>query len=193
MKFISALSFFFSSAVILAQQPELIEYAAVTNFNWGMFQGKVNKDHLTKMGQNTGAVTVSSISYSTEQTSAKAASIIITARFNTQESWTRYPELNNSDEALNHEKRHLDITEIYARKLRHAVSKARFSSLHFTSELDRMFNDLAAQHRAEQARYDHETKHSTDSEQQSKWDKKIDDQLKALSDYINIKIAVRLD
>ena len=178
---------------INAQQPLLIEYAAVSNFHWGLFEGKINPDHLGQMGQNTGAVTVSSISISTQQTSAKEATVLITARFHTQESWTRFPNLTQPAEALNHEKRHLDITEVYARKLRQAVSKTKLSSKNFMKELDHLFKDYVTQHRAEQVHYDHETNHSTVTEQQRKWDMKIDGQLKELSDYIDNKIVVRLD
>ena len=193
MKFITAFYFVFTSLVISAQQPALIEYAAVTSFHWGLFEGKINQDHLKQMGQNTGAVTVSSISYTSQQTSVSEATVVITARFHTQESWTRFPNLNQPDEALNHERRHLDITEIYARKLRQAVSKARFSTKHFNKELDRLFNDYAGQHRAEQVRYDHETRHSTEAENQKEWDQKIDAWMEELSAYIEDKIVVRLD
>ena len=192
MKFLLVLGFVFPSVFISAQQPAIIEYAAVTSFHWGLFEGKINKDHIAQMGENTGAVTVSSISFSTEQSSAKEATITITARFHTQESWTRYPKMNNPEEALNHEKRHLEITEIYARKLRQAVSKEKFSSKHYHKELDRLFHDFVTQHRAEQVRYDHETNHSTETEQQRKWDKKIDGWLNDLSAYAEIKQKVTL-
>ena len=177
---------------INAQQPLLIEYAAVNNFHWGLFEGKINPDHIAQMGQNTGAVTVSSISFSTQQTSAKEATVLIAARFHTQESWTRFPNLSQPAEALNHERRHLDITEVYARKLRQAISKTRFSSKHFIKELDRLFKDYVTQHRAEQVRYDHETNHSTVTEQQRNWDKKIDEWMNELSAFSATEMKVVL-
>lgn len=183
MKFILTLYCALLLILANAQQPLLIEYAAVSKFHWGLFEGKINPDHLAQMGQNTGAVTVSSISISTQQTSTKEASVLITARFHTKESWTRFPNLSQPTEALNHERRHLDITEIYARKLRQAVSKTRFSSKNFMKELDRLFNDFVTHHRAEQVRYDHDTNHSTVAEQQRHWDKKIDQWLEELSDF----------
>ena len=183
MKFILTLYCALLLILANAQQPLLIEYAAVSNFHWGLFEGKINPDHLAQMGQSTGAVTVSSITFSTQQSSANEATVLITARFHTQESWTRYPNLNQPVAALNHERRHLDITEVYARKLRQAVSKTRFSSNHYIKELDRLFKDYVTQHRAEQVRYDQETSHSTIAEEQKKWDEKIDRWLNELSDF----------
>ena len=193
MKLISVCYLAFTCFVIQAQQPQMIEYASVNNFHWGLFEGKINPDHLAQMGQNTGAVTVSSISFSTQQTSAKEATVHIAARFHTKESWTRFPNLSQPAEALNHERRHLEITEIYARKLRQAVSKTRFSSKNFMKELDRLFKDFVTQHRAEQVRYDHETNHSTVSEQQRLWDKKIDAWLDELSDFSTTEQKIGLD
>ena len=192
MKMMFSLLLLLSSIYGYSQQPALIEYASITQFNWGLFQGKINKEHLATMGHNTGAVTVSSISYTTQQTSPKEASVVITARFHTQDSWTKYPNLPNPDIALNHEKRHMQITEIYARQLRQLVTKTKFTARHFTKELDRLFIEEAKKHREEQNRYDRETGHSTVGEQQKKWDKQIDDSLAALAGYSSTTLKISL-
>ena len=192
MKFLLSLLTFLTCFSAFAQQPALIEYSGITQFNWNLFQGRINKEHLATMGQNTGAVTVSSITYTTQQTSPKEASVVITARFHTQESWTKYPNLPKPDVALNHEKRHMEITEIYARKLRQLVSKTRFSVKHFTKELDQLFAEQAAKHREEQNRYDRETGHSTIGDKQIMWDQQIDNSLRELSTYTSTTLKISL-
>jgi hypothetical protein len=193
MKFLlSLLTFLLAGISGFAQQTELIEYSGITQFNWNLFQGKINKEHLATMGQNTGAVTVSSISYATQQISPNEARVVITARFHTQDSWTKYPHLPNADEALNHEKRHMEITEIYARRLRQLVTKTRFSEKHFIKELDRLFTEQAGKHREEQNRYDRETGHSTIGDQQQNWDKRIDEWMKELEAYSSTTYKISL-
>lgn len=190
MKFIPVLCLVASSFVLFGQHTPVIEYAAIGPFNWSLFKGKVNPKHLNEMGKNTGAVTVSSISYSTLDITSRSATVLITARFHPEESWTRYPKLNDPDGALVHEKKHLDITEIYARKLRQQVSTTRFSAGRFQEEVKQMFRQVVSDQREEQARYDRETQHSTDPVQQEKWNTRIAAQLKALSAYADNTIKV---
>lgn len=183
MKFTSLLCLVFSSYLLVAQQSPVIEYAAISSFDWSIFKGKVNPKHVAEMGKNTGAVTVSSISYSTVDISDRSSTVMITARFHPKESWTRYPNLNNPDQALEHEKRHMDITEVYARKFRQLVSTSHFTASHFQEEIGRLFKEIVSQQREEQTRYDQETNHSINTAQQQKWNTQIDRQLEALKAY----------
>ncbi len=173
-----------------AQKPVVIEYARIDDFKWELFEGRINKQHLHEMGHNTGAVTVSSLSYTTLQTSPTHATVSITARFHPEESWTRYPNLKNEKEALKHEKGHLEITEIYARRIRKVVSRTGFKSHSFKDELRDLFRNIAEQHRNEQIKYDKETNHSINVENQLKWNAWIDEQLSSLSDYTAIDIKL---
>lgn len=191
MKFIAIFCFVFSFGILTAQPPVVIDYAAVTSFHWGLFKGKINPRHIEEMGENTGAVTVSSISYTAQQTSPTSANVSITARFHPNDSWTRYPNLTKEKEALEHERRHLEITEIYARKLRKLVTHSKFTAGNFKEELNKQFNDLVTQHRAEQVKYDHETNHSINADQQKKWNTKVDAQLKSLSAYTSTNVVIK--
>lgn len=190
MKFTPLLCFVFSSYLVVAQQSPVIEYAAISSFDWSIFKGKVNPKHVAEMGKNTGAVTVSSISYSTVDISGQSSTIMITARFHPKESWTRYPNLNNPDQALEHEKRHMDITEVYARKFRQLVSTTHFSASRFQEEIGRLFKEIVSQQREEQTRYDLETNHSINTAQQQKWNTQIDRQLEALKEYATPVLTV---
>ncbi len=182
-----------TSILLTAQSAQSIEYSTAGKFNWGMFKGKINQRHLDEMGDNTGAVTVSSLSYKTLKFDGRTAVIRITAEFHPTESWTRYPKLTNSKVALEHEKRHFDICEIYARKLRQLVSEADFSRSTFNEDLNRLFKKVTAEQRDIQALYDKETDHSIDEELQVVWNRKIDVQLHELSKYAEAIVTVRVN
>lgn len=190
MKWPTIFCILLSASGLFSQQAPLIEYASVTSFNWGMFQGKINIQHLNEMGDNTQAVTVSNLSYAAAAITDRSASINVVAEFNPNESWTRYPKMERQEISLDHEKRHFDITEIYARKIRKALATGHFTSRHFNDSLNTLFKDLTSQHRAEQKKYDFETMHSMDTTQQQKWNKWIDKQLEELSDYSRTSLVV---
>jgi len=191
MKFLLVLTFGLFSITLFSQETAGIEYSPTIAFNWDMFKGKVNPEHLDAMGKNTGAVTVSSLSYKTE-VRGTTAKVKISATFLPWESWTLYPKLSHPEEALNHEKRHFEICEIYARKIRQAVSRTHFLHGHFNEELYAIFKKLSEEERREQSRYDLETEHSTNNAEQKKWDARIDAQLKTLSDYHSPFVTVIL-
>ncbi len=193
MKFLLVLSFGLFSVALFSQETVGIEYSPTGTFNWSMFKGKVNPRHIAEMGKNTGAVTVSSLSYRTVQIQGRTAKIKISAEFHPSESWTRYPKLDHPDEALNHEKRHFDICEIYARKIRQIISRTHFNRGNFSYELDYQFKKLVKEYRAEQSRYDRDTGHSIDTDEQKKWNAAIDSQLESLSDYSSPIVTVMIN
>ena len=192
MKFILIFCLGLTSFTIRSQTSNAIEYSPTGPFNWSMFKGKVNTTHLDQWGNHTGAVTVSSLSYTTEVRNHQAK-IKITALFNPNESWTKYPHLEHPDEALNHEKRHFDICEIYARKFRQVVSQTQFHQRTFNTEIENIFKKLTADYRAEQNRYDRETDHSINKKEQAVWNTLIDKKLKELKDYEKNSLTILLN
>jgi len=192
MRFLFVFPFVFASIALFSQSSADVAYSSNGPFNWEMFKGKINPNHLDEMGNNTGAVTVSSLTYETE-VRGKNATVKVSALFHPFESWTRYPKLDNPDEALNHEKRHFDICEIYARKIRKALTSTHFYRGNFNEELSSLFKKTVKEYREEQVKYDKDTKHSTDNEQQKKWDAKIDSRLAELSKYSPSTVAVTLN
>src|SRR4030095_5808583 len=191
MRFFLSLTICLFSVFLFSQETTAIEYSPSGAFNWSMFKGKVNPHHIAEMGKNTGAVTVSSLSYKSELR-GRSAMIKVSALFLPTKSWTRYPKLENAEEALIHEKRHFDICEIYARKIRQEISNARFDRYNFNAEIGSIFKKLVTEYRTMQTRYDNETRHSVDREQQKKWNTYIDSQLASLSDYSHSTVAVSL-
>ncbi|HUR31447.1 MAG TPA: DUF922 domain-containing protein, partial [Saprospiraceae bacterium] len=141
----------------------------------------------------TGAVTVSSLSYSTVKFTSNSVILKISARFHPQESWTRYPKLRNPTHALNHEKRHFDICEIYARKIRQRISETHFTRRNLNTQLKTIFSGLTKEHSAAQSMYDNETDHSIDPAQQALWNKEIDRQLSDLAGYADTIVEIPLN
>ena len=182
------------SLTLLAQGPHnAIEYSEAGKFHWGLFKGKVNPQHIAQMGANTGAVTVSSLSYNTVKFTSGSVILQISAKFHPHESWTRYPKLRNPSHALNHEKRHFDLCEVYARKIRQRINETRFTRRNLNSQLKSIFAELTREHSDEQSKYDHETEHSIHPEQQALWNKEIDQRLADLSDYVETIVVIPLN
>ncbi len=189
MRFLLAFTLCLFSFILFSQETAGIEYSPGADFNWSMFRGKVNPHHIESMGKNTGAVTVSSLNY-TSVIKGNSATIKVEALFLPSESWTRYPHLDHPDEALNHEKRHFDICEIYARKMRQILMQTHFSRFHFNEELNAIFKKMANEESNAQSTYDKETKHSINLAEQKKWNEKIDLALKSLSPYSKPVVVV---
>lgn len=125
------------------------------------------------------------------QYSGKTASITIRATFNRQNSWVRNDCLNGY--ILEHEQRHFDISELFARQLRKEVSQARFTPKGFSKEYTNIYNSIISRHNDYQDMYDTQTNHSILKEEQMLWNKRIDAELAALAHYaqptVNLKLA----
>ena len=114
----------------------------------------------------------------------------VTAKFHPTESWTRYPKLRNPNHALNHEKRHFDLCEVYARKIRQRINETQFTRRNLNYKLKTIFAELTQEHSAEQENYDHQTEHSIDPEQQAIWNKIIDRRLEELEEYSETIVVI---
>jgi|SRR5687768_473481 len=190
MRYLPLLFGFFLSVSVFAQGPDAIEYSKTGNFTWSLFRGKINPQHIAEMGKNTGAVTVSSLSYSTVKFTSTSVILKVTAKFHPTESWTRYPKLRNPNHALNHEKRHFDLCEVYARKIRQRINETQFTRRNLNYKLKTIFAELTQEHSAEQENYDHQTEHSIDPEQQAIWNKIIDRRLEELEEYSETIVVI---
>jgi len=75
---------------------------------------------------------------------------------------------------LNHEQKHFDITEIYARKLRKVLSETHFTNDELLNgKSDRIVDSIIKLSKIEDRLYDEETEHGSNKEKQKEWDKKI--------------------
>ena len=106
---------------------------------------------------------------------------ILFASDNKEFSWFDISRFTNSEEdkellkqLLEHEKRHLDIMEIYIRRAQDSLSKMVFCSYHQKYEVVEHFFELSEK---EQREFDAETENGTIDEKVKKWNKTITEQL----------------
>lgn len=97
-----------------------------------------------------------------------------------------------SDYILLHEQYHFNITEYWCRKLKKDLAAARYSTKNFKEKIELIRKDDYSQCRDMQIEYDKETKHSEISEEQKKWERKVDELLKNTEDYSGNTITIKL-
>jgi len=106
----------------------------------------------------------------------------VTAIFDKNQSWVRL----RSEVGLQHEQGHFNITEIYTRKFRAALAAYKLKTSTFESDINRLFNKIDKERKQMQHKYDHETDFSRNVVMQNFWTKKIDRELKDLSEWAYI-------
>jgi Bacterial protein of unknown function (DUF922) len=171
--------FVFSSLHLTLQQEDRIYWSEKQKLTWFDFLG--NSMDKTELA----AYTISGISFSPV---VKGDSLILSVvcYFDRNNSTVK-PECLTSH-ILNHEQKHFDLTEIYARKLRKSILEYKFNKQTLKVDLANLFNKALDELDKEQDIYDAETRHSKEKEEQLKWDQKIKDQLKYLQNYSDSKI-----
>lgn len=93
-----------------------------------------------------------------------------------------YDKYTNSKELLTHEKYHIKITELFARKAREKVAK--MDSLN-KKEIKQIVTKVKSEEREYQRKYDYDTYHSYIFHQQKKYEREVDSLLSLLTDYKN--------
>lgn len=95
-------------------------------------------------------------------------------------SWYRRNDINYY--LLEHEQTHFNISELYARKLKKELSQLTASNT-VGDEAEYIYHKIQKQHAALQNKYDRETKHSLNIDQELEWQKQIRDSLKTYHDW----------
>lgn len=125
------------------------------------------------------ALTSSGFLFSYQYDGKSQLTIEVTATFDKSKSWFR--DEGKTNEVLNHEQTHFNITEVNARLLRKAFFERTYkSSNNFDVLLTRLYDDFTDRCSRMQNEYDNETNHGINSRLQQAWDKKISQQLKEL-------------
>ncbi|UPT65312.1 MAG: DUF922 domain-containing protein [Sphingobacteriales bacterium JAD_PAG50586_3] len=122
--------------------------------------------------------------------SQKGGKITVRATFNQANSWVRHDCI--TDHILNHEQRHFDISELFARKMRKQLTEANITPQNFKVKYNAIYNTIVAEHNAYQDLYDDQSEHSIDEEGQNRWNLLIDTQLDELSYYANPEVIIPL-
>lgn len=95
-----------------------------------------------------------------------------------------------TDSLLMHEQLHLDIAELYSRKIRKEITEHPFTVKNLKKDAERIYNHQYNECVRMQKLYDKETMHSTKKEKQKEWEKTIRKELKSLSKYSTEKYSI---
>jgi len=105
-------------------------------------------------------------------------------------SWTKIKDTSQGKYALSHEQGHFDITEIYARKIRQSLSL--LTNMKTFSPVDSVVKKYNDECEKEEDKYDEETNHGENLQEQGRWLFKIIEDLKELKEYKNTKFIIRI-
>ncbi len=171
----------FNNAAISQEQDDTILWG-VKEITWADFKGEpdtnsIDEAHITYfMSREGNYITRDSLVY------------IVKALFKAKRSWTK----TNSDYILGHERVHFDLTELYIRKIRKALSEKTFYERNLIKEIEVICNSIYEELSYKQIQYDKETEHSINKMQQAIWDKKICEELKQLEQYASVFVPLKV-
>ena len=183
IKIINIYLIFFACLNVYCQQPDKILWTEKQKLTWDDFLGSSANE------SKTSATTSSGISY-TPIIKADSLTLLVECYFEKKESFVK-PECLTAH-ILNHEQKHFDMTEIFARKLRKSFLEYKFNRRTLKVDLTNMFNKILDELDTKQDLYDAETWHSKEKEEQLRWDKKIQNELKSLEKYSDSKIKTTM-
>lgn len=157
---------------------ESITWSENYKLSWGDF--KCAPD----MNSNATAITASGITFGynvkKENDKVKSFKVKVEACFYPEKSWVKSEEADNH--ILGHEQLHFDITELYCRKLRKAISEMSLSQ-NINDKLDKIHAKLVVELNDFQNQYDIETDFSRNFVSQAKWQEFINNELDVLKEY----------
>jgi competence CoiA-like predicted nuclease len=106
----------------------------------------------------------------------------VQAVFYKDQSWYR-KDMPMTAAILNHEQKHFDLCEVYARQLRKNFRMANLNAQNLTKEANRIFNEVNNHYLERQTMYDKETRHGQDDKVQTRWNTMIAEELVALEEF----------
>lgn len=153
----------------------VIEWTAARKLNWNDF--KANAPHTTREAalSNCGFGYSSNKAYHYE-----IINITVLARFYSNRSWVRTDR--KSVRLLQHEQRHFDLCELYARKFRQKLAKRTWTGDDI-DKIDRIYQRYFHELDEQQLKYDKETIHSLDTKKQNEWNDAIARELDELAEF----------
>lgn len=110
----------------------------------------------------------------------------VTAAFIPRQSWVKRMIVRDSIESprvLRHEQLHFDLTELYARHMRRRFAELARPCTQSDAQLEAMAQRIVRDERAEQRRYDAETRNGLIAERQAEWERETARQLRAAVRY----------
>ncbi|MFT5164879.1 MAG: hypothetical protein ACI8P3_000102 [Saprospiraceae bacterium] len=152
---------------------DVIYWTSGYKLTWNDFEGAPNYKHDYK---DISAITFSGI---VDYRGCEEGKIVykIKAYFEKKNSWVK--AIGQNDHTLEHEQVHFDITELYARKLRNALSGQVFTCGE-EHTFETFVNDFLKGWQKMQEDYDGETGYSHKHQEQDEWIEKVRAEMKEL-------------
>jgi hypothetical protein len=169
-----AVFMFFSSFTGIIAKDAPIPWNKDRKLTWADFKARPDNN------SENAALTSSGIAFGWGY-DEKGFSYTITCTFDPTKSWGRV----KNDLILAHEQGHFDITEIYARKLKQALTGYTFNEKTAGKDIGPIYSRLMNEHVKMQADYDRESDHSRKAVPQQQWLVKIARELEDLKAYSN--------
>lgn len=152
-----------------------IEWSKYRKLSWSDFT-KVEKDFSPLFEALTSTSLVFSYDQRGDEFHFNIYSVFIPSK-----SWVRKDK--QISELLEHEQLHFDITEIWTRELVKMFRDNEIAGGNYDDVLQDFYQTAAIGVNMMHDEYDEQTHHSTDGEQQEKWNKFVKDELKRLEAY----------
>ena len=145
---------------------DVIPWSSDLKLSWTDFKGKPTNER-------AAAITASGVTYrfSSEVLGDEVEiDFTVVAHFYPNKSWYNAKLVNST--ILEHEQRHFDITEIFARKMRKLMATTKFTK-HVRKEVKAIYKEINAQMHEFQNEYDKDTNFSRNLNGQELWNEKI--------------------
>lgn len=153
---------------------DTLHWSKDRKLTWDDFQGEQG-DSIN------AAITVAAFTTNSKYLTDSTISVVVNAVFYKSESWVN--KKHQTFYNLNHEQRHFDIAEVYARKANEKLKKYKFNRSTVISDIQKIFYYYSKERDKMQELYDKETTFpNVNSKKQKEWDAKID---KWLQEYEN--------
>lgn len=155
---------------------DTIYYNTDRKLTWVDFKGRPDKASVA------GAITESGFGYRMSMRSFNnrtSINIIVFCYFNKNKSWVK--KGMKTDYALEHEQHHYDITYINTCLFIQRLKEAKLTRANFASVVEKIHDECFAALNKMQDDYDGETSNGRIERVQFAWNKKIDEQLSALT------------
>lgn len=169
----------FISMQLCAQKKvrDTVTYRDYSVLKWEDFKANVPKNTEYSANVNTG------LSYKWSYSTANG---IIDFKYNIEAklyrnfSWSIYRK--DKENVLKHEQLHFDITELFARKFRKALTEYKVGRS-IRKDVTKIYENIEKERDSMQLVYDRETGHSINKSSQSLWETKVSDLLQKYETY----------
>ena len=174
--------YIFNSSVSLQENKDVILWDQTKKLTWNDFKGKPER-------RFAAASTSYDILKDIKKTDDLSAAVVVKAVFFCKDSWKN--DYWAEETILNHEQKHFDVVELFARKLRKSLQDAKFVNYEdLEKRSDEIYKIIDKQMDIYQDKYDDESDGSMDGSKQKIWNKKILDEINSLEVYKNISFTV---